>query len=69
MSKISIELGGKYTAGEMFKRAQEDAKKLGAETRDMSGAATKALDTISGKLGNEVSPAIRGASDVLKGFA
>lgn len=69
MSKISIELGGKYTAGEMFKRAQEDAKKFGAETRDMSGAATKALDTISGKLGNEVSPAIRGASDVLKGFA
>lgn len=69
MSKINIELGGKYTAGEMFKRAQEDAKKFGAETRDMSGAATKALDTISGKLGDELSPAIRGASDVLKNFA
>lgn len=35
----------------------------------MSGAATKALDTISSKLGDEVSPAISGASNLLKSFA
>mgnify|MGYP006928568747 CR=1 FL=1 len=30
MSRISIELGGTYTAGEMFRRVQEDTKKFGA---------------------------------------
>lgn len=69
MSRISIELGGTYTAEGMFKRAQKDMKKFGAETRDMGGAATKVLGTISAKLDGEVSTAIGGVTGLLQGLA
>ena len=69
MSKISIELGGTYTAEGMFARAQKDMKKFGAETRDMGSAATKVLGSISARLDGEVSTAINGVSGLLQGLA
>ena len=69
MSRISIELGGTYTAQGMFARAQNDMKKFGAETRDMGSAATKVLGSISARLDGEVSTAINGVTGLLQGLA
>lgn len=34
MSKINLEIGGKYSAGQVFQKAQDATKKLGNDVKD-----------------------------------
>ncbi len=53
MAKIKIELGGEYTAGEMFTRAQNDVKKFGQQTKDAASIGVNSLKEIATQLGND----------------
>lgn len=68
MSKLKIELGGKYSAGEMFKRAQADVKQFGKDTKDIGGLATSALKEIATVADKDVSTALKGMSGVISGM-
>lgn len=69
MSKLKIELGAKYSAGEMFKRAQNDVKQFGRATKDAGSMASSALKEIATVADKDVSTALKGMSGVISGMA
>lgn len=69
MSKLKIELGAKYSAGEMFKRAQNDVKQFGRDTKDAGQMASSALKEIATVADKDVSTALKGMSGVISGMA
>jgi len=68
MAKIKIELGGEYTAGQAFAKAQADSKAFGRETKDMADIAKNSLREIAGNFG-DVGKAAGAAAGVLQGLA
>lgn len=69
MSKLKIELGAKYSAGEMFKRAQNDVKQFGRATKDAGQMASTALKEIATVADKDVSTALKGMGGVISGMA
>ena len=68
MAKIKIELGGEYTAGQAFAKAQADSKAFGRETKDMGEIAKKSLQEIAGNFGG-VGQAAGAAAGAIQGLA
>ena len=68
MAKVKIELGGEYTAGQAFAKAQDDVKRFGRDTKDMGEIATNSLKEIAGNFGG-VGEAAGAAAGVLQGLA
>ena len=60
MSKMVLELGGKYTAGDAFSKAQNDIKSFGKENRDAIKAGTDTLKELE-KYGSKNDPLRRKA--------
>lgn len=69
MAKMTLELGGKYTAGQTFSQAVGDIKKFGKETKDIGQVGTKVFDTITSKIEGPVSDAMGKMSGLVKGLA
>ena len=69
MAKMTLELGGKYTAGQTFNKAVGDIKQFGKETRQVSQVATNAFGKIAEVADGRMTDAINGVSSVVKGFA
>ena len=69
MSKIQLELGGKYSAGEMFKRANDDLKAFGRTNKDAIKASTDSLKELEKGFGEDLSKSIGTAKGVLQGLA
>lgn len=69
MSKMNLELGGKYTAGQAFSKAQSDLKKFGRDTKDIGQVGTKVFDTITSKIDGPVADAMGNMSGLVKGLA
>ena len=69
MSKIQLELGGKYSAGEMFKRANGDLKAFGRSNKDAIKAGTDSLKELEKGFGEDLSKSIGTAKGVLQGLA
>lgn len=69
MSKMNIELGGRYTAGQVFSKAQADIKKFGRDTKDVGQIGTKVFDTITSKIDGPVANAMGNMSGLVKGLA
>lgn len=68
MAKIKIELGGEYTAGQAFAKAQADSKKFGQQTKDMADIARNSLTEIAGNFG-KAGDAAGAVARVLQGLA
>ena len=66
MSKINLELGGKYSAGEMFQRAQDDVKAFGRTNKDAIQAGTGVLKELQKGFGQDLSGAIDTTRGVLQ---
>ena len=47
-SKITLTLGGKYTAGDAFSKWNTDVKNAQKSTKDMTDAARKSVGTLAG---------------------
>lgn len=69
MAKLTLELGGKYTAGQVFSKAQSDLKAFGKETKDIGKVGTAALDAITGKIDGPLKDSMSAASGMIKGLA
>lgn len=69
MAKLTLELGGKYTAGQVFSKAQQDIKKFGQETKDIGRIGTASLDAITGKIDGPLKDSMGAASGMIKGLA
>ena len=69
MSKINLELGGKYSAGEMFQRAQNDIKAFGRTNKDAIKAGNDVLKELEKGFGQDLSGAIGTTRSVLQNLA
>ena len=69
MSKISLELGGKYSAGEMFQRAQDDVKAFGRTNKDAIKAGNDVLKELEKGFGQDLSGAIGTTRSILQNIA
>lgn len=69
MAKLTLELGGKYTAGQVFSKAQQDIKKFGQETKDIGRIGSASLDAITGKINGPLKDSMNAASGMIKGLA
>lgn len=69
MSKIQLELGGKYSAGEMFKRAQDDVKAFGRTNKDVIQAGTSTLKELEKGFGQDLSKSINTTKGIIQGLA
>lgn len=67
--RIELEFGGKYTAGEMFKQADADAKKIGKSMKDMGGAAGSVANTIAESFGGKVNGTLKTSIGVFQEMA
>lgn len=69
MAKMTLELGGKYTAGEAFQKASDDVKAFGRQNKDAIKAGTDSLKELEKGFGEDVSNAVGKATSVIKGLA
>ena len=69
MSKMVLELGGKYTAGDAFSKAQNDIKSFGKENRDAIKAGTDTLKELEKGFGEDLSKSVGAAKGVIQGLA
>ena len=69
MSKMTIELGGKYSAGDAFNKAQEDVKKFGRTNKDAIKAGTDTLRELEKGFGEDLGKAVGTAKGVISGLA
>ena len=68
MAKVTLELGGKYTAGEAFQKASDDVKKFGKENRDAIKAGTDTLKELEKGFGDNLGGAVGKAQGVISGL-
>lgn len=64
-NRIELELGGKYSAGEMFARAQADAKNFGKVHKDAMGAGKDAVSALAHEFSGPLGSAVGGASNLI----
>ena len=69
MSKIQLELGGKYSAGEMFQRAQEDIKQFGRANKDAIKAGTDSLKELQRGFDTDLGGAVSKTKGIIQGLA
>lgn len=69
MAKVTLELGGKYTAGEAFQKASDDVKKFGRENKDAIKAGTDTLKELEKGFGSDLGGAVGKAQGVISGLA
>jgi hypothetical protein len=67
--RIELEFGGKYTAGEMFKQADNDVKAVGKSMKDMGGAAGSVANTIAESFGGKVNGTLKTSIGVFQEMA
>lgn len=63
MSKINLEIGGKYSAGQAFQKAQDATKQLGRETKDAASIGQSAFKGLADVVGGKTA----GAFNILAG--
>lgn len=68
MAKVTLELGGKYTAGEAFQKASDDVKKFGRENKDAIKAGTDTLKELEKGFGEDLGGAVGKAQGVISGL-
>jgi hypothetical protein len=58
-NKIELDIGGKYSAGQMFKQLDTDVKKAGKDMKDMGDGAMKVANGIAGAMGEKVNGTLK----------
>lgn len=63
--RIELELGGKYSAGQMFAQAQKDTKRFVQENKDAMNAGRQAVDSLARAFDDKLSGSIRVSYNLL----
>ena len=67
--RIELELGGKYSASQMFAQAQSDLKAFGRENKDALDAGKKAVGELAGVFEGKLSGAVKMSSTLISDLA
>ena len=67
--RIELELGGKYSASQMFAQAQSDLKAFGRENKDALDAGKKAVGELAGVFDGKLSGAVKMSSTLISDLA
>ena len=67
--RIELELGGKYSASQMFSQAQSDLKAFGREHKDAMDAGKKAVGELAGAFEGKLSGAVKMSSTLISDMA
>lgn len=68
-NKIELDVGGKYSAGEVFKQWDSDLKKAGKGMKDMGGAASSVANSIAGAFDSKLNGSLKSGLGILQEMA
>ena len=68
-NKIELDVGGKYSAGDVFKQWDSDLKKAGKGMKDMGGAATSVANNIAGAFDSKLNGSLKSSLGILQEMA
>ena len=69
MSKINLEIGGKYSAGQVFQKAQDATKKLGNDVKDAASIGQNAFTGLADVVGGKTAGAFNALAGSMNAFA
>ena len=69
MSKINLEIGGKYSAGQVFQKAQDATKKLGNDVKDAASIGQNAFTGLADVVGGKTAGAFNALASSMNAFA
>ena len=68
MAKITMEIGGKYSAGQAFQKAQDATKKIGQEAKDAASIGQNAFSGLADVVGGKTATAFNALSGSIQAF-
>ena len=68
MAKITMEIGGKYSAGQAFQKAQDATKKIGQEAKDAASIGQNAFSGLADVVGGRAATAFNALSGSIQAF-
>ena len=68
MAKITMEIGGKYSAGQAFQKAQDATKKIGQEAKDAASIGQNAFSGLADVIGGKTATAFNALSGSIQAF-
>lgn len=68
MAKITMEIGGKYSAGQAFQKAQDATKKIGQEAKDAASIGQNAFSGLADVVGGRAATAFNTLASSIQAF-
>ena len=68
MAKITMEIGGKYSAGQAFQKAQDATKKIGQEAKDAASIGQNAFSGLADVVGGSTATAFKTLAGSIQAF-
>ena len=68
MAKITMEIGGKYSAGQAFQKAQDATKKIGQDAKDAASIGQNAFSGLADVVGGKTATAFNALSGSIQAF-